>query len=171
MSVNKYLPHVLIIPEDHADEQIANGFTKHDQVSLKQVQVMPCADGWPGVLSKFETQYIHYLRNNHKGYVILLIDFDNKYTSQRDRFGRATPDDLKDRVFVVGVRETPEALRQAVGKGLEAIGWELADNCYQGVEGLWADDHLKHNDPDRIKLVDAVKSILFPATGGGASVG
>ena len=47
MSVNKYLPHVLSIPEVHADEQIANGFAKHDQVTLKQIQVMPYADGWP----------------------------------------------------------------------------------------------------------------------------
>ncbi len=26
MSVNKYKPHVLILPEDDADRQIANGF-------------------------------------------------------------------------------------------------------------------------------------------------
>jgi len=161
MSVNKYLPHVLIIPEDHADEQIANGFTEHDQVTLKQVQVMPYADGWPGVLNKFQTQYIHYLRNNQKGYVVLLIDFDNNYANQRRRFDEAVPSDLKDRVFVVGVKETPEVLRQKLGKGFEEIGKELVDDCYKGTDGSWTNEDMKHNDPDRIKMIETVRPILF----------
>jgi len=131
MSVNRYQPHVLIIPEDRADEQIANGFTKHDQVTLKQVQVMPYADGWPGVLNKFMTQYISYLRNYKNAYIVLLIDFDAKYESQRHRFDTAVPDDLKDRVFVVGAKEDPERLRQVMGKGFEEIGSDLADDCYK----------------------------------------
>lgn len=161
MSVNRFLPHVLIVPEDRADEQIANGFTMHDQVTLRQVQVMPPANGWPGVLDKFTTQYITYLRNNQKGYLILLIDFDNNYEKQRNRFQKAIPDDLNERVFVVGAKETPEALRQSLGNSYERIGAELAENCYKGVDGIWTHDHLKHNEPDRIKLLQSVKSILF----------
>ncbi len=159
MSANKFRPHVLIIPEDRADEQIANGFISHDQVA--RVNVMPCADGWQSVLDKFKTQYIPYLRTNQKGHVILLIDFDNVYAHRRAHFDEAVPNDLKDRVFVVGAKETPEVLKQKLGKNFEAIGFELADNCYRGIDGIWTNDDLKHNDPDRIKLVQAVKSILF----------
>jgi hypothetical protein len=162
MSVNRYQPHVLIIPEDRADEQIANGFTKHDQVTPKQVQVMPYADGWPGVLNKFKTQYISYLRNYKDAYIVLLIDFDARYESQRQRFDIAVPDDLKDRVFVVGAMEDPERLGQAMGKDLEGIGLALADDCYKGTDIVWSHDHLKHNEPDLAKMIGAIRSILFP---------
>ena len=162
MSVNKFLPHVFVVPEDRADEELANGFVQHDQVDGRQVQVLRPADGWPGVLEKFTTQYISYLRNHSEGYVILLIDFDAKYKDQRDRFDKAVPDDLKKRVFVVGAKETPELLRQALGERLEDIGLSLADDCYKGTVDVWGHDHLKHNEPDRLQLVQTVKSILFP---------
>ncbi len=162
MSVNRYQPHVVIIPEDRADEQIANGFTKHDQVTLKQVQVMPYADGWPGVLNKFTTKYISYLRSYKDAYIVLLIDFDTKYESQRRRFDDAVPDNLKDRVFVVGVKEDPERLAQVMGKSLEEIGLDLADDCYKGTDVVWSHDHLKHNEPDLAKMIQSIKSILFP---------
>ncbi len=35
MSVNKYLPHVYLIPEDDADRQIADGFTQYTRVANK----------------------------------------------------------------------------------------------------------------------------------------
>lgn len=161
MSVNRYLPHVYVIPEDRADEELANGFVLHDQVQVRQIQVLPCADGWPGVLEKFRTEYISHLRNHKDGYVILLIDFDAEYENRRDRFDKAVPDDLKNRVFVVGSRETPELLRQELGKSFEEIGLSLAEDCYKGTATLWGHDQLKHNEPDRLRLVQTVKSILF----------
>jgi hypothetical protein len=162
MSATKYQPHVLIVPEDHADEQIANGFIKHDRVPPNRVQVMRPADGWSGVLNKFETQHIAYLRNYSKGHVVLLIDFDNQYATRRVRFDNIIPEDLKNRVFVIGVKENPELLKQSIGKDFEAIGLQLAEDCYKGVDGLWTHEHLVQNDPDRIKLIQFVKPIIFP---------
>lgn len=162
MSVNKYLPHVYVIPEDEAGEQIANGFVLHDQVKARQIQVMPCAGGWSkGVLQTFQSEYIPYLRNHAEGHVILLIDFDGQYDNRRTNFEQAVPDDLKDRVFVVGAKQTPELLRQGLGRSFEEIGLSLADDCYQDTEAVWGHDHLKHNDPDRLRLVQRVKPILF----------
>lgn len=37
MSVNKYKPHVFVIPEDDADRQIADGFVLHPGVAARQV--------------------------------------------------------------------------------------------------------------------------------------
>ncbi len=165
MGVNKYQPHVLIIPEDHADEQIANGFVLHDQV--KNLDVERPAAGWSGVLEKFKIELVPYLNKYKEGRVILLIDFDNKYPDRRDRFDKAIPDHLKDRVFVLGVKATPEVLKQSLGKDFETIGNELAENCYKGVDGLWTHDHLAHNDPDRVKLIQSVWTILFPKVGKG----
>src|SRR5262249_3403470 len=148
MSVNKFLPHVYVVPEDHADEQIANGFLMHDQVDQRQIQVLPCADGWGDVLEKFQGEYVPYLRNHRKGYVILLIDFDSQYQGRREKFENAVPDDLKDRVFVVGAKETPESLRQALNERFENIGQSLAEECYQGNYDLWRHEQLNHNEPD-----------------------
>ncbi len=37
--MNKYRPHVIVIPEDPADEEIANGFIRHHGVKLPRIQV------------------------------------------------------------------------------------------------------------------------------------
>jgi hypothetical protein len=161
MSVNKYQAHVFVIPEDRADEQIANGFVLHDQVNTRRIQVLPCANGWSSVLEKFQTEYIPHLRSYQHGYVVLLIDFDNKYTSRRAEFDKVVPDDLKNRTFVVGAKQTPELLRQALGKNWEDIGLSLADDCYSGLVVVWGHDHLKHNEPDRLRLIQCVRSFLF----------
>jgi len=160
MSVNKFKPHVLIIPEDRRDEQIANGFLLHDQV--KNLDVERPAAGWSGVLEKFQIELVPYLNKYQEGRAILLIDFDDHYKDRRDRFDKAIPDDLKNRVFVLGVKETPEALKRSLGKDFETIGKELAESCYKDVDGLWTHDHLAHNNPDRVKLIQSVQRILFP---------
>ena len=95
------------------------------------------------MLAKFETEYVSYLRSYKDGHVILLIDFDAKYESQRGRFDNAVPDDLKERVFVVGTKETPELLRQQLGGSWEDIGLSLADDCFKGTDAVWSHDHLK----------------------------
>lgn len=161
MSVNKYKPHVLVVPEDRADEQIANGFMLHDKVDARRVQVVPCAGGWASVLEKFRTQYIAYLQSFPTGHVILLIDFDGDYTSRRQVFDNEVPSELKSRTFVIGAKFAPEDLRQAVGIGLEKIGLALADDCFQGTDAVWKHDHLEHNEPDRLRLVQSVRPIVF----------
>jgi len=67
MSVNRFHPHMLVIPEDDRDRQIASGFEQHDQLKDRQFQVMPPAGGWRAVLQKFISEYIAYLRTNLSG--------------------------------------------------------------------------------------------------------
>jgi hypothetical protein len=161
MSVNKFKPHVYIIPEDRADEQIANGFVLHDQVKQRQVQILRCADGWSDVLHRFQNEYIQHLQRHKDGHVIMLVDFDGQFDSRRARFHQVTPEELKSRVFVIGVKQTPELLKQELGKKFEDIGLSLADDCQSNTEILWSHDHLKHNDPDRQRMVQIIRPILF----------
>ena len=161
MSVNKFKPHVYVIPEDDADRQIALGFELHDQVKQRQIQILPCAHGWEDVLDIFEAEYIPLLRKHKDGHVIMLIDFDGQYDSRIEKFRQAIPEDLKDRVFVVGVQKTPEHLKKELGKSFEDIGLSLADDCHKNTETVWGHDHLKHNNPDRQRMVQIVKPILF----------
>ncbi|HWE96394.1 MAG TPA: hypothetical protein VG269_20700 [Tepidisphaeraceae bacterium] len=161
MSVNKFIPHAYIIPEDRADEQIANGFINHDQVLQRQIQVLPCVTGWCSVRDKFQAEYIPYLRTYKEGHVVMLIDFDGHYASRRLEFEQVVPADLKKRVFVVGAKQGPEDLKRELGKNFEQIGLSLADECFSGTEATWSHEHLKHNNPDRLRLVSAVRPILF----------
>lgn len=163
MSVNRHKPHVLIIPEDRADASIATGFINHHLVNLPAIQLMPVANGWRGVLSTFETEYVSYLQKYSRGHVILLIDFDNQFEARRKRFDDAVPEVLKQRVFVIGVKDNPEVLKRELGKGLEEIGSGLAEDCANGTYTLWEHEHLKDNAAVLARLNETVKPFVFAA--------
>ncbi|MDX2037277.1 MAG: hypothetical protein SFX72_11555 [Isosphaeraceae bacterium] len=161
--MNNYIEHVLVIPEDEADEQVANGFVLNDRVDDRRVQVMPVARGWSNVLKTFEDEYISYLRKYPLGQVVMLIDFDGQHEARMNRFREAIPDDLKDRVFVVGSSENPEMLKAALKvPRLEDIGRRLAEDCAVGPGGLWDHEQLKHNAEERKRLEISVQKFVLP---------
>jgi len=159
--MNRYLPHVYVLPEDDCDRQLADGFILHDQVKTPRIQVMPPAGGWREVLKEFQTAYVRRLREDPEGHVVLLIDFDGDYSNRREEFERTIPDDLKQRVSVIGASHTPEELRKAMGKSFEKIGKDLADDCFAGTEIVWNHPQLEHNGPDRERLINSVRGFLF----------
>lgn len=57
MSINKYLPHVLVIPEDKANSDIANGFLLHPQLNERSIQVLPYVGGWKIAIEKFKKNF------------------------------------------------------------------------------------------------------------------
>jgi hypothetical protein len=159
--MNKYKPHVYVIPEDDANRQLADGFVLHHQVKHARIQVVPPAGGWLMVLKSFHDEYIQRLRNYPMGHVILLIDFDDEGESRQARFDEAIPNDLKDRVFVIGSKHTPEALKSAVGMSFESIGMRLADDCDANSVEHWNQEQLQHNDNERQRLIQTVSPFLF----------
>lgn len=159
--MNRYAPHVYVIPEDDSDRQIADGFVNHDQVKAPRIQVMPPAGGWRYVLQTFVNEYVRRLREDPQGHVVMLIDYDGFYNDRRAEFEQAIPDELRPRVFVVGALQTPEILKGELGKTFEEIGMSLADDCYGGTQSVWGHEQLKHNAVDRDRLVAIVKPILF----------
>jgi hypothetical protein len=77
MSVNRYQPHVLVLPEDDANRQLANGFQLHvDPVRLRRMQVLPVAGGWNEVLELFIADHVREMDLNTARFMVLLIDFD-----------------------------------------------------------------------------------------------
>ena len=163
--MNKYQPHVWVIPEDEATRQLADGFVLHHGVSAARIGVAPPAGGWSNVRDTFAREYVPYLRQHPAGHVVMAIDFDGKYVRRRKEFDDAVPHDLSDRVFVIGVRTTPEATRRALKQNFENIGRRLAEDCDGGTTTLWNDEDFKHNEPDRLRLLDVVRPFLF-ASGG-----
>lgn len=46
MSINRYKPHVLILPEDRANAQVATGFLGETSPRYPAIQILPEAGGW-----------------------------------------------------------------------------------------------------------------------------
>lgn len=159
--MNKFLEHIFVIPEDEADEEIANGFALHDRVDARRIQVMPVAGGWKHVLATFQAEYVPRLRKYPLGHVVMLIDFDGYTESRMKYFRERIPDDLRQRVFVVGSSTNPEAIEKAVNLPREQIGRSLAEACVSNVDDLWDHELLQHNAEERARLADAVSRFLF----------
>jgi len=62
MSVNKYKPHVVVLPEDRANLQIANGFLLNPDLNERLIQVLPHVRGWQTVLNKFVDERVPVMR-------------------------------------------------------------------------------------------------------------
>lgn len=160
MSVNKFKPHVWIIPEDDANRQLANGFLQHHAVDLSQADVGNPARGWPKVVEVFRNSYLSLLRKYPEGHVIILVDFDEN-VDRGIRIQNEIPNDVKSRVFIIGSWDDPEALRESLKMTFEAIGLGLAQDCLKEEPGLWDHPHLRHNGDELRRLTGPVKPILF----------
>jgi hypothetical protein len=160
MSVNKYLPHVWVIPEDDADRQLAEGFLLFDAVAVRTVGIRAPAGGWLKVLDVFETEYISLLRRWKDSHVVMLLDFDG-HPERREILEARIPEELKPRVFTIGSGENPEVLRQAFQTTLERIGTLLAEECYSENYNRWTHPLLLHNDVDLQRLRLTVRKFVF----------
>ena len=130
--MNKYAPHVYVIPEDDRNRQIADGFVLHHQVNNTRIQVVPVAGGWAKVLATFREEYISTLRNYANAHVVMLIDFDDQVEARKTRFESKIPAEYRSRVFLVGSRHEPETLKRAIHMGFEKIGESLAARSKTG---------------------------------------
>jgi len=160
MSVNHYQPHVFVLPEDDANRQIVNGFILDINLNDRTIQVLPPAGGWKKVVEKFTNDYASTMRKYPYRMIILLIDFDE----DKDRLNyvkHQIPDDLKNRVFVIGVLSEPETLRRDINKNFEKIGEALAQDCSDNTNELWGHELLKHNNTELDRLISSVKPFLF----------
>lgn len=161
MSVNLQRPHLLVLPEDDANRQIANGFMLDPSLNERNVQVLPPANGWRKVREDFIAEHIPRLRRFPHQHLAMLIDFDDDVQDRHDYFRTSVPKELHSRVFVLGCRSEPEPLRVACRLSFEKIGKTLSAECYGEHLALWNHDLLAHNANERQRLSDAVKSFLF----------
>lgn len=160
MSFNKYLPHVLVLPEDDANLRLANEF--HLQINqLRQMQLLPVAEGWVNVLDLFANVHVREMERDPLRFMILLIDFDG--AGNRLQLAKARiPQALVDRVFVLGVWSEPERLRAAEGS-YKDIGFGMAEDCRRGTNETWGKPLLQHNAGELARLRrHVVPTILFP---------
>ncbi|MEW6281449.1 MAG: hypothetical protein AB1758_22760 [Candidatus Eremiobacterota bacterium] len=159
MSVNSHRPHILVLPEDDANRQIANGFLLEPAVArgAAQVQVLPVARGWSRVRHKFETE-LSELLSNPCCHVVLVVDFDRN-EARREQLERVIPRTARDRAFVVGVWSEPE---EDFGS-YEKLGRRLASDCRQegGEANAWEHELLAHNRGELARMRQALAPIVF----------
>jgi hypothetical protein len=160
MSCNRYQPHVLVLPEDDANRQLANGFLMDGSLLIRNIQVLPEIGGWIEVLDHFKSDQVKYMDRYRNGFMVLLIDFDGKAERLRDAKKRI-PERLAERVFILGALTEPEALKDDLGS-YETIGLAMARDCREGTETTWGHDLLRHNAGELERLRENVRQILFP---------
>jgi hypothetical protein len=161
MSVNKRQPHVLVLPEDDADRQLAKGFHLDLHLSTRKFQVLPEVGGWSRVLECFLSDHVPDVDRYPGRFMVLLIDFDRK----KERLQKAKariPQHLTDRVFILGSWSNPEALRPDLGS-YETIGLALAQDCREETNSTWGHDLLRHNSSELDRLREQVRPLLFPS--------
>ena len=159
--VNKHEDHVLVLPEDDANRQLANGF--HLQIGWsqqRQMQVLRVAGGWNKVLTLFRSVHVKEMNRWPKRFMVLLIDFDDTQERLRDAEA-AIPGNLAQRVFVLGALTEPEVLRADLGT-YETIGKGMADDCREETDTTWGHHQLRHNASELDRLRRCVRPILFP---------
>jgi len=161
VSVNVYKPHVIVLPEDDANREIANGFLLDPSIKIRNIHPINPAGGWVKVLNQFLVDHVPELRKWPERHMVLLIDFDGQVDSRTEQFETQIPVDVRDRVFLLGTKSEPESLRKQYGDSLENIGKALAAECYQDKTSLWNHCLLSHNAKERTRLNAKVKAILF----------
>ena len=160
MSINKNKPHLFILPEDDANRQIANGFIQDLNVNARAIQILPIANGWKKVVAKFMNDHVRKMRQYPQSMMVLLLDFDEC----EDRLiyvESHIPEDIKNRVFVLGVQSNPESLKRDIQKSFEAIGESLATDCAENKNELWGHPLLIHNKTELERMIVSVKPFLF----------
>ena len=160
MSVNRYTPHLLILPEDQANADLADGFVLHHRIDERAVQVLPYVGGWMAVVEKFQSNHISNMRRHPKRRFVLLIDFDQD-EGRLMYVRRQIPQDVKERVFVLGSFSNPEELRRDLGQTLESIGESLSTDCVENRDDLWKHELLRHNLIELNRMITDVKPFLF----------
>jgi hypothetical protein len=139
---------------------MANGFVMGVEFNDRQVQVMPVAGGWPSVRDDLHSEYIRTLREFDGAHVVLLVDFDAIETRVPDML-RDVPEELLDRVVVIGAKTDPEELRRSLRLSFEEIGLRLAEECRDGVVELWGHELLINNAAEIDRAGSAIRAVMF----------
>jgi hypothetical protein len=162
MMVNRYQPHVLVLPEDDANRQLANGFLQDQSLFVRRIQVLPEVGGWTQVLERFKSDHVVEMDRYPERFMVLLIDFDGREDRLNDSKARI-PERLSDRVFILGTLTKPEALKADLGS-YETIGLKMSKDCREETDTIWGHELLRHNASELERLRDHVRPILFPST-------
>jgi len=161
MSVNVYKPHVLVLLEDEANRQMANGFIMNIALNERAIRLLPNAGGWLKVFNELSAKHFTPLQTYKNRHLVLLLDFDKNIETRTLHFQNAIPADVRERVYLLGTSDEPEAMKRDCKLTFEEIGEQLAKACAEEELGLWNHKMLQHNQSELERLKKNVTSFLF----------
>ena len=162
MSVNKYKPHLFVVPEDKADKNFAVGFELDPRLAAGSFQIMPLAGGWLKVIGIIRDEYVSKLQKNKYSHVLGIIDCDGDHERIATELAKF-PDDVVDRIFLLGAIQTPELFQQKVGDKSERIGERMAEECFNETFDLWNHEDLVHVSDEIQRAKHVIRPIVFAA--------
>lgn len=176
MSVDINKPHLIVLAEDDANRQLAHAFLleiRERMPDSRQIEVLrkrtrkPAKDGWKKTVDeKFFEDQVPVMRQYPHQKVLLLIDFDEKTDDHNRReytfrqLSKNKLEELRDRVFILGVWSEPEQLKKNLGQSFENIGKSLAKACMNEGNELWQHELLKHNLTEIERMKPSVNPLL-----------
>jgi hypothetical protein len=159
--LNRQLPHVLVLPEDDANRQIAFGFRLQLGWEVQdRIRVLPPAGGWLRVLEAFESEHFKTMERHANRFMVLLIDFDEQ-VGRLESVRKRIPRHIADRAFILGAWNEPEGLKSAGLGSYGSIGSDLAKECREDGYSVWSHELLRHNADELARLRERVRPILF----------
>src|SRR5437588_1484684 len=102
MAVNKDQPHIIVLPEDDANRQIALGFQLELSPFERALQVLRPSGGWAKVRDEFTKSHIAAMAKYPLRFMILLVDCDGKI-DRLHNLRKTIPTSISGRVFLLGV--------------------------------------------------------------------
>jgi hypothetical protein len=163
MSCNKYVPHVLVLPEDRANSELVNGFLKDQAIPTRSIDVLEEAGGWNEVVNRFLSDHVREMERTPTRSMVLLIDFDGD-ANRLSHIKARIPAHLRERVYILGALDEPEDLKGADLGSYEEIGMAMAEDCREETARTWGHPLLRHNAGELERLREHVRPILFPST-------
>jgi hypothetical protein len=148
LAINKYQPHLIVIPEDDANRQIAVEFAAGCQTNRLRVDTV--GGGWTRTVDLFLRDYAEDMRRFTGRSIVLIVDSDGK-PDRISTIKEGIPEDIASRVFVIGCFDEPEKMRTDLGS-FETIGRTMAKECIEGIDSIWKSDHLRHNSGEMNRL-------------------
>jgi len=167
MICNPYQNHLLILSEDNAYKDMANGFAGHFAVDGDKINIVKPAGGVQKLLALFLQTYAAGLLKYQNRHVLLLFDLDgNPNHHLKTIIFNQIPNDIKSRVFFLCGLNEAEDIKRDLGSGkIEDIGERLAESChdhsYNGPETPWRCSQLAHNRAELKRLAEAVRHFIF----------
>ena len=161
MSANKYTRHLIVIPEDQAVCDIVNGFSTYLDANERQFSVYDLARGWERGRDTLLQLSEGYMRKYPYSYAVLIVDFDGN-AHRGSEIKNQIPEEVRDRVFVVGVLNEPEDLKDSTGMKFEELGRQIAGGCKDSSIDFWKGQELLAHNVDEIRrLSEAVRDLFF----------
>jgi hypothetical protein len=127
----------------------------------RQFSVYDLARGWERGKETLLQLSKGYMREYPNSYAVLIVDFDGN-AHRGSEIKNQIPEEVRDRVFVVGVLNEPENLRNSTGMKFEQLGCQIAEGCKDSSIDFWERQELLAHNVDEIRrLSEAVRDLFF----------